>query len=146
MLNEIVRSFSEITEKKILFSDKENKSNPLIEKTLEINYGLRNFIGNAIKYSNNFVQIDLESNKKFTKVTICDDGPGFSDDIKNLLGEPYIRSKNKIISSKSGLGLGTFIGKTLLEKNYANIIFKNTDDNSGAEVIIKWENKNLMKI
>ena len=146
LLNEIIRSFSEITEKKILFSDKENKSNPLIEKTLEINYGLRNFIGNAIKYSNSFVQIDLESNEKFTKVKICDDGPGFSDDIKNLLGEPYIRSKNKIISSKSGLGLGTFIGKTLLERMKAQVLFGECKNTKGALVTISWKTKDLSSI
>ena len=62
------------------------------------------------------------------------------------MGEPYIRSASSAGIAKYGLGLGTFIGKTLLEKNYANIIFKNADDNSGAEVIIKWENKDLKTI
>ena len=111
-------------------------------------YGLRNFIGNANNYSKNNIEISLTSNKKDTEVIIKDDGPGFPKDLieKDKLGEPYIRSTNPEYISKFGLGLGTFIGKTLLEKNYANIIFKNTDDNSGAEVIIKWENKNLMKI
>ena len=37
----------------------------------------------------------------------------FQKTLLDVLGEPYIRSKNKIINSKSGLGLGTFIGKTL---------------------------------
>ena len=47
--------------------------------------------------------------------------------------------------SKYGLGLGTFIGKTLLEKNFAKISFKNSIGN-GAEVLIKWDNKDLKKI
>ena len=70
-------------------------------------------IVSAPSYS--LVEISLESDNKITKVKVCDDGPGFSPDIIDVLGEPYIRSKNEIISSKSGLGLGTFIGKTLLE-------------------------------
>jgi len=41
--------------------------------------------------------------------------------------------------------LGTFIGKTLLEKNFANIVFKNSK-NYGAEVSIKWRNKDLKRI
>ena len=143
LLNEIVRSFVEISDKKILLSDKKNQINPLIEKTLEITYGLRNFIGNAVKYSSTSVQIDIESNEKFTEVIISDDGPGFSEDIKNLLGEPYIRSKNKIISSKSGLGLGTFIGKTLLERMKAKVAFGVNKNTRGAMVTIVWETKDL---
>ena len=143
LLNEIIRSFVEISDKKILLSDKKNQINPLIEKTLEITYGLRNFIGNAVKYSSTSVQIDIESNEKFTEVIISDDGPGFSEDIKNLLGEPYIRSKNKIISSKSGLGLGTFIGKTLLERMKAKVAFGVNKNTRGAMVTIVWETKDL---
>ena len=45
----------------------------------------------------------------------------FPEDVKNVLGEPYIRSKNKIINSKSGLGLRYFHWKTLLERMKANV-------------------------
>ena len=127
---------------KMLLTEK-NELNPKIEKTLEITYGLRNFIGNAVKYSKLAIDITLESNNKFTEVKICDDGPGFSEDIIDLLGEPYIRSKNKIISTKSGLGLGTFIGKTLLERMKANVIFGKCPKTNGAMVIIKWQTKEL---
>ena len=146
LLNEIVRSFSEISEKKLSLLVKKNKLNPQIDRTLEITYGLRNFIGNAVKYSNSFVDISLESNDKITEVKVCDDGPGFSEDILDVLGEPYIRSKNKIISSKSGLGLGTFIGKTLLERMKANINFGKCPKTSGAMVTIKWQTKDLLAI
>ena len=122
------------------------KINPQIEKTLEITYGLRNFIGNAVKYSNSSVDISLESDKKITEVKVCDDGPGFSEDIIDVLGEPYIRSKNKIISSKSGLGLGTFIGKTLLERMKAKVNFAKCPKTNGAMVTIKWQTKDLSTI
>ena len=89
------------------------------------------------------MQINIESNEKFTEVRVCDDGPGFSEDIKSLLGEPYIRSKNKIINSKSGLGLGTFIGKTLLERMKAKITFGVCENTKGAMVNIRWETKDL---
>ena len=146
LLNEIVRSFIEISEKKLSLFVEKNQLNPQIERTLEITYGLRNFIGNAVKYSNSKVDISLESNNKTTEVKICDDGPGFSDDILDVLGEPYIRSKNKIISSKSGLGLGTFIGKTLLERMKANVNFDKCRETNGAMVIIKWQTKDLLSI
>ena len=52
LLDEVVRSFSEISEKKILLIKEQNELDPQIDRTLEITYGLRNFIGNAVKYSN----------------------------------------------------------------------------------------------
>ncbi len=146
LLHEIIRSFTEISEKKLTLLSKKNKINPQIERTLEITYGLRNFIGNAVKYSNSSVDIILESDERITEVKICDDGPGFSLDILNVLGEPYIRSKNKIISSKSGLGLGTFIGKTLLERMKAIVNFKKCQKTNGAMVTIKWQTKDLLAI
>ena len=92
------------------------------------------------------MEIEIESNNEVTQIKVCDDGPGFPEDIKNFLGEPYIRSKSSIIESKSGLGLGTFIGKTLLERMKANISFDRCPVNEGAMVIIEWENKNLPSI
>lgn len=146
LLNEIVRSYMEISEKKLSLFAEKNELNPQIERTLEITYGLRNFIGNAVKYSKSSVDISLQSNSKITEVKVCDDGPGFSEDIINVLGEPYIRSKNKIISAKSGLGLGTFIGKTLLERMKANVKFDKCPKTNGAMVTVKWQTKDLLVI
>ncbi len=146
LLDEVVRSFNEITQKKILLIKEQNKLNPQINRTLEITYGLRNFIGNAVKYSNSIVEVNLKSNDLITEVEVNDDGPGFSEDVKDVLGEPYIRSKNKIISAKSGLGLGTFIGKTLLERMKANVEFGSSSKLNGAMVKIKWQTKNLFNI
>ena len=146
LLNGIVGSFREISEKKLSLIVENNELNPKVQRTLEITYGLRNFIGNAVKYSNSFVDIILESNEKITEIKICDDGPGFSEDIFNVLGEPYIRSENKIINSKSGLGLGTFIGKTLLERMKATVKFSRHSKTKGAMVIVKWSTKDLLSI
>ena len=77
---------------------------------------------------------------------VSDDGPGFSPDILEVLGEPYIRSKNKIVSSKSGLALGTFIGKTLLERMKAKVKFGRCPTTEGAMVVIEWKTKDLLSI
>ena len=146
LLNRIASSYMEISEKKILLYMKKNEANPRIERTLEITYGLRNFIGNAVKYSKSSVEISLESNNKITEVVVCDDGPGFSEDIINVLGEPYIRSKNEIISAKSGLGLGTFIGKTLLERMKAKVKFGKSPKTNGAMVTVQWRTNNLLSM
>ena len=146
-INEIVRSFQEISKKIFIVNTEKNLNSINIKKSLEIIYGLRNFIGNANKFSKKKVEIFLNSNKDITEITIKDDGPGFPKDLinKQKLGEPYIRSANEMYISKHGLGLGTFIGKTLLEKNFAIINFKNSSLNGGAEVNIKWKNQDLIK-
>ena len=146
-INEIVRSFQEISKKIFIVNSEKNLNSINIKKSSEIIYGFRNFIGNANKFSKKKVEIFLNSNKDITEVTIKDDGPGFPKDLidKQKLGEPYIRSANEMYISKHGLGLGTFIGKTLLEKNFASINFKNSTLDSGAEVNIKWKNQDLKK-
>ena len=147
-LNEIIRSYEEISDKKFVFNA-DNHRNPIkIPKLQEIIYGLRNFIGNANKFSKNQINIFLISNKNDTQVIIQDDGPGFPKDLieKSKLGEPYIRTIDQDNISKYGLGLGTFIGKTLLEKYYANVIFENKKDKVGAVVIIKWRNMDLKEL
>ena len=147
-VNEIVRSYREISKKEFLLNSESYKNPINTSKSLEIIYGLRNFIGNANKFSKKKVEILLYSDKIKTGIVIRDDGPGFPSDLinKHRLGEPYIRTADEGNISKHGLGLGTFIGKTLLEKNQANILFRNSETRGGAEIKIQWMNKNLVDI
>ncbi len=145
-LKNIILSFKETSNKKFIFNFEQDSNSKKITKSIEIVYGLRNFIGNANKYSSNQIFINLKSNNEFTEIVIEDDGNGYSNDILSKIGEPYLKSFNITDKNKSGLGLGIFIGKTLLEKNFASILCRNSKTRSGAEVIIKWDNKDLSKI
>ena len=144
LLAEIIESFKETSSKKIelISNDDNNKIN--IERTPEIIYGLRNFIGNAVKFSKSRVKINLTSDLEKIEIKINDDGPGIPDDIIKKIGEPYIKSKSTELNSNSGLGLGTFLGKTLLEKQGAKLLFRRNNDLGGALVIISWNPKNLV--
>ena len=145
-LNEILNSFKEISTKKFIFNFDQDSNSKKIVKSIEIVYGLRNFIGNANKFSDENIFINLKSDSEFTEISIEDDGPGYPKDILSKIGEPYLKSNNPQDKSKTGLGLGLFIGKTLLEKNFASVICRNSKTRSGAEVIIKWRNKDLFNI
>ena len=138
LLEEIINSFNETSSKQINLIIKEDQNKINIQRTPEIIYGLRNFIGNAVKFYTSKVQIDLKSNDKIIVIEINDDGPGIPEDIINKIGEPYIKSKSKELSANSGLGLGTFLGKTLLERQGANLKFKRNSKLGGASVIISW--------
>ena len=145
-LSQIISSFREISKKNFIFNFDQYLNSKKITKSIEIVYGLRNFIGNANKFSNKNVYINLKSDSEITEIIIEDDGSGFPRDILSKIGEPYLKSNNPIEKSKVGLGLGLFIGKTLLEKNFALITCRNSITRGGAEIIIKWKNSDLLNI
>ena len=145
-LSEIISSFKEISKKNFIFNFDQDSNPKKITKSIEIVYGLRNFIGNANKFSKDKIFINLKSDSEMTEITIEDDGEGYPKDILSKIGEPYLKSSNPIDKSKTGLGLGLFIGKTLLEKNFASLNFRNSKTRSGAEVIIFWKNSDLFNI
>jgi two-component system sensor histidine kinase RegB len=144
LLVEILRSFMEGSDKEIKLKTNDDKNKIKIKRSPEIIFGLRNFIGNAVKFSNKKIEVVIQSNNKIISVQINDDGPGFPEDIINVLGEPYIKSKSKAVNKKSGLGLGTFLGKTLLERQGARLEFCNSSKFGGASVSISWATANLI--
>ncbi len=144
LLEEILNSFKETSSKNIDLISFDDKNKIDIQRSPEMIYGLRNFIGNAIKFSKSKVNVFLTSDEKEIKITINDDGPGFPEDIVKRIGEPYIKSKSKEINPNSGLGLGTFLGKTLLERQNAKLIFKEDKNLGGASVVISWSPKNIL--
>ena len=143
LLEEIIKSFKESSEKKILLNTDRDTNKIDIKRNPELVYGLRNFIGNAVKFANNNIIISIVSDSINLYILIEDDGPGFPDDIIEALGEPYIKSKSKLSKNNAGLGLGTFLGKTLLERQSAVISFENKSALSGAKVKIKWSVNDL---
>ena len=98
----------------------------------EINYAFGNIIQNAIQYSKSKININIKSIDNEIIFKFEDDGNGFSKEVLDKLGEPYI-SKNK-----SGMGLGIFIAKNLIENMKGNIIFYNSP-NHNAIVEIKFD-------
>jgi two-component system sensor histidine kinase RegB len=146
LLEEIINSFQETSSKKIILFIEEDQNKINIQRTPEIIYGLRNFIGNAVKFSKSNVEISLKSNDKIIEIEINDDGPGIPEDIIDKIGEPYIKSRSKELSSNSGLGLGTFLGKTLLERQGANLKFKRKGKLGGALVVLSWSPNTFINV
>ena len=143
LLEEIIKSFKESSEKNIVLNTDKNINKIDIKRNPELIYGLRNFIGNAVKFAYQNILISIISDNINLYILIEDDGPGFPDDIIKALGEPYIKSKSKLSKENAGLGLGTFLGKTLLERQSAVISFENGSALKGAKVQIKWSINDL---
>ncbi len=145
-VKEIVNSFKEISDKDFIINTEQNYNSFEISKSIEIVYGIRNFIGNANKFSKKNIFVSITSDSEISSISIEDDGSGFPKDILSKIGEPYIKSIDSKNKSLSGLGLGIFIGKTLLEKNYAKILVRNSETRGGAEIKIEWSNKDLINV
>ncbi len=145
-VDEIVKSYEQISNKNFTINLEQNSNSFQIRKSIEIVYGIRNFVGNANKFAKKRIYISLKSDSENSEITIEDDGEGYPKDILNKIGEPYIKSLRTNDNSKSGLGLGIFIGKTLLEKNRAKLLCRNSKTRGGAEVNIRWNNKDLIQI
>ena len=144
LLEEIIKSFKESSEKNISLNTDKDTNKIDIKKNPELVYGLRNFIGNAVKFANKNILLSIVSDNINLYILIEDDGPGFPEDIMQALGEPYIKSRSKLYKNNAGLGLGTFLGKTLLERQSAVINFENKSSLSGAKVKIKWRINDLV--
>ena len=145
-ISQIVNSFKETSNKSFILNFDQDSNSKKISKSIEIIYGLRNFIGNANKFAKEKIFITLKSNNDYTEITIEDDGEGYPSEILSKIGEPYLRSLKNKDKNRPGLGLGIFIGKNLLEKNFASLNCQNSKTRTGAEVNIRWKNKDLNKI
>ena len=111
--------------KKIVVNDE-----PEIIYKDEIMYALGNIIQNAIFHSSKTVTANINYSDSNVKIIITDDGTGFSKDIIDKLGEPYI-SKNT-----EGMGLGIFISKNLIENMGGKLTFYNSkDENAVVEIV-----------
>ena len=118
---------------------------PIGERRPGVIYGLGNIIENAVDFARETVEITARWDEREVVVTIADDGPGFASDIIDTLGEPYVTTRGsgvqhaRTAGEASGLGLGFFIAKTLLERSGAKLALENRElPAQGAVVRVTW--------
>lgn len=113
---------------------------PIGKRNPGIIHGLGNLVENAVDFAKASVTVEWRWDTKTVGVNIVDDGPGFTADTLDHIGEPYRSSRSSDNrDSGGGLGLGLFIAKTLLERSGASLNFSNrTGSNTGAIISISW--------
>ncbi len=115
---------------------------PVAARNPAIVYGLGNLVENAVDFARERVEIAAEWTADTVSVVISDDGPGFAPEVIGRIGEPYVRSRRlrrMYATGETGMGLGFFIAKTLLERTGAKLTFVNKPlPGSGAVVAIRW--------
>jgi two-component system sensor histidine kinase RegB len=122
---------------------------PLGERLPGVIHGLGNIIENAVDFARERVEITARWSEREVTIVVADDGPGFSPEVLETIGEPYVTTRqgarlgsrltNKPMAHAGGLGLGFFIAKTLLERSGATVSFGNRAAGSaGAVVKVAW--------
>ena len=115
---------------------------PLGARNPAILYGLGNLLENAVDFARERVEVAADWDDNEITLIIADDGPGFAPEIMSRIGEPYVRSRRRrrmYASGDTGLGLGFFIAKTLLERSGAKLIFFTRPSRRRGDVIpIGW--------
>jgi two-component system sensor histidine kinase RegB len=115
---------------------------PVGARNPAILYGVGNILENAVDFANQTVEVNAWWNAETIEIVISDDGPGIAPDMLKRIGEPYLsrrRTADEAQSERSGLGLGVFIARTLLERTGAKVSFTNRIfPDHGAVVHIAW--------
>ena len=121
---------------------------PIGARNPAILYGLGNLLENAVDFARARVQVATSWSAEEVAVAISDDGPGFAPEVMDRIGEPYVTSRrpqpitgeDQISDAESsGLGLGFFIAKTLLERSGAMLEFENrASPERGALIRVRW--------
>ena len=126
-------------------SDAAASVEPVGERRPGVIYGLANLVENAVDFARQRVEIKATWTARDVVVAIADDGPGIPPLVLDALGEPYITTRPSRRPSPgtdgepSGMGLGFFIAKTLLERSGAVVVLENRQvPATGAIARVSW--------
>ncbi len=140
MSNLIKLNFEKFNNKKlklnINYLTKENEPN--IKFVNEVMYAIGNIIQNAAQHAKKEINANIYWDLESIKLNIIDDGNGFEQEVLDNIGKPYISFNNS-----SGMGLGIFITKNLIENIGGKVYFKNNVNSNGSNIEIQIKRKYL---
>ena len=120
-------------------------SAPYVRRMPEVLRAMTSLVDNAVDFAASDVLITARFDQETVAVEVRDDGPGFAPDVLGKLGQPYVTSRPSGENSRSqhsGMGLGFFIAKTLLERTGAQVEFNN-GKTGGAVVAARWRRETV---
>lgn len=93
-----------------------------------INQVIANYLTNALKYSpqDRPVRVILQRENKGARVLVKDEGPGLSPEEQTRIWDRFHRAQGVEVlstsqSSMTGLGLGLYISKTIIEQHHGRV-------------------------
>lgn len=116
---------------------------PVCRRSPGLIYGLGNLVDNAADFAETGIWVEARWSEDEVSIEIRDDGPGFAPDVLLRVGEPYVTTRGPGRDREgSGLGLGLFIAKTLIERSGAQLLLSNVQPpGRGARARIVWQRR-----
>ncbi|MHC1685815.1 MAG: ATP-binding protein [Clostridiaceae bacterium] len=95
-----------------------------------------NLISNAIKFTDDLIEIKVEKNHQLIVITVKDNGRGIEKDKQELIFQRYKQISNLYTRNAEGSGIGLSLTKTLIELHGGEISVE-SDYGFGSRFIVK---------
>ena len=84
---------------------------------------LGNLLGNAVKYGNEGgkVQVSVDGTDSKVRVSVWNEGPGFSEEMKGKLFKKFSRLPKRELVTRKGSGVGLYVSWKIIQKHGGRI-------------------------
>ena len=134
VLAESVRSAQASAELHTVYLDIQAQGTTIMADRMRVEQVIGNILDNAIKYSphGGKVTVRLENREKEYLVNIIDEGIGVSAEQFDHIFERFYRVHNTSIQQYSGIGLGLYVAKAIINGHGGQIWFTNNQNNGST--------------
>ncbi len=127
LLAECVHSIQASAEQHTITLDIQTQYSEVVADRTRIGQVIGNILDNAIKYSphGGKVVVRLQESGKEYKISVIDQGIGVSPEHFNHIFERFYRVHNIVSRQYSGIGLGLYVAKAIIDRHGGRIWFTN---------------------
>lgn len=130
---------NEANEKNITLIIRDDRDIPLVRGNAEeLSRAFANLIGNAIKYTmqGGQVEIEIKKTKAHVVVAVKDNGIGMSEEDVSRIFTEFFRGKNAVAKKISGTGLGLAIANRIVEDHNGYIEVKSKLNQGSVFIVV----------
>lgn len=93
-----------------------------------------NLVSNAVRYARRRLEISLVAKGEMLRITVSDDGRGFSEEALRRAADPFFRGEQEKKETPH-FGLGLYVCKVICEKCGGELVIENVESGKDAEGI-----------
>ncbi|MFC3122026.1 ATP-binding protein [Agaribacter flavus] len=103
-----------------------------------IERAVNNLVGNAIRYAQNQIEINIQCQQTQIILSVEDDGVGIENETKDKIFSPFYRPDSGRDRKKGGAGLGLAIVKRIQDWHGGSCYAENSDKLGGAKIVLVY--------